>query len=100
MGKKLKLKLEDLKVQSFVTAAKFIVGGLLPTHPDACGTNTCQQYTEVGCGPTIGCESAQCGDTVGCTYGGEYTLCGSICQNTGNCTTEATAHTECSWQQC
>jgi hypothetical protein len=84
MGKKMKLKLDEIKAESFVTSLdpQRIVGGLLPTDPDACGTNTCQNYTKVQCDTTpqqcAGYTQVGCGGTVGCTWQGcTYDWCGS-----------------------
>lgn len=104
MGKKMKLKLDEIKVESFVTSSNSnsIKGGLLPTDPDACGTNTCQNYTKVGCNTTpeqcAGYTQIGCGGTVGCTFQGGCSVgyCGTQepCQ-TFTCYTENTVNYAC-----
>lgn len=109
MGKKIRLKLDDLKVESFVTSPnpQRTLGGALPTDPDACGTNTCQNYTKVQCDTTpqqcAGYTQIGCGGTVGCTWQGGFSQCNGGCGDTvegdrsiGCCT----GHTVCSWGGC
>ncbi|MBX7150188.1 pinensin family lanthipeptide [bacterium] len=81
MGKKLKLKLEDLKVQSFVTSSKKqLLGGAEPT------LTGCPDPTN----PNLGCTEAGCPTMqVACGGGTEFT-----CTGIYDCRTEA-----CSYQQ-
>lgn len=104
----MKLKLDEIKVESFVTShdPSKIIGGDLPTAPDACGTNTCQRYTKVGCDTTpeqcAGYTQIGCGGTVGCTWQGGFSQCNGGCGDTVDaCSgTTCTRHTVCSWDGC
>ena len=99
MSKKMKLKLEDLKVQSFVTDLNQIKGGMAPTDPNANCPNPSQGCSQPGywCQPTgTYCTGWGCGPATdyGCTWNYNCTNGGECNSGAAKCLTLANG---CDW---
>jgi len=82
MQKKIKLTLDDLQVQSFVTVLSkeesFKLRGQGPTLETGGGTGTSSAQ---GCSPTYGCQSTtNCPTSSGCLHQPIHTNCSLCCQ--------------------